>query len=155
MQGSEFTDPWRSRDSEDSAPAEYPPDQPEADALDDDGAAYGAEEVELEVALVKELEETEAQDEQPGEDMDMGGVDNPAGPANEDIKEEDEASDAGSEDLEAESSGSDEEELEEDDNGEGDEDVEMGDDADQKTGPSGSNQPGAQDKQQQAEPMVQ
>ncbi|RMZ86217.1 hypothetical protein DV737_g157, partial [Chaetothyriales sp. CBS 132003] len=27
-------------DSEDSAPAEYPPDQPEADQLDDDGAAH-------------------------------------------------------------------------------------------------------------------
>ena len=110
------------RDSEESAPAEYPPEQPEADQLDDDGAAYGAEEVELENALIKELEETEQQD---GEDQEMEGTATAAAATAED----DDASDAGSEDLEAESSESEEEDLEEEDAGEGDDDVEMADDA--------------------------
>ncbi|KAK2754061.1 Histone chaperone asf1 [Arachnomyces sp. PD_36] len=139
-------------DSEDSAPAEYPPDQPEADALDDDGAAYGAEEVELEAALVKELAETEAQEGQQGDDMDMGGVEGGSGAANEDAKDDDDdASDAGSEDLEAESSGSEEEELDDEEGGEADEDVEMGED-DQK---ANQGQPAAQEeKPQQADAMV-
>ncbi|RAO64474.1 uncharacterized protein BHQ10_000486 [Talaromyces amestolkiae] len=109
-------------DSEESAPAEYPPEQPEADQLDDDGAAYGAEEVELENALIKELEETEQQD---GEDHEMEGA--PVAAAA--TAEDDDASDAGSEDLEAESSESEEEDLEEEDAAEGDDDVEMADDA--------------------------
>lgn len=105
------------RDTEDSAPAEYPPEQPEADQLDDDEARYGAEEVEMQAALEKELEETEAkvEDETTGADADMGGTEVVA-------KKEDE-SDAGSEDLEEESSSDDEEEEEE---GEGEEDMEMG-----------------------------
>jgi histone chaperone ASF1 len=110
-------------DSEESAPAEYPPEQPEADQLDDDGAGYGAEEVELENALIKELEETEHQD---GEDHEMEGTVTAAAAA---TAEDDDASDAGSEDLEAESSESEEEDLEEEDAGDGDDDVEMADDA--------------------------
>ncbi|RMZ83711.1 hypothetical protein DV738_g881, partial [Chaetothyriales sp. CBS 135597] len=64
-------------DSEDSAPAEYPPDQPEADQLDDDGANYGAEEAEMQAALEKELAETEAQISKPetNGDTEMGGTD--------------------------------------------------------------------------------
>jgi histone chaperone ASF1 len=114
-----------SRDSEDSAPAEYPPDQPEADGLDDDSNAYGAEERELEAALLKELEESNKPAE--GDDQEMEGADAPAGKDD----EEEEISDAESEDLEAESD-DDEDDLDEEEGGEGDDDVEMGDDAEQK-----------------------
>lgn len=132
------------RDSEESAPAEYPPEQPEADQLDDDGTAYGAEEVELENALLKELEEVDTQEvegegEGEGEDHDMEGT---ATAAAGDI---DDASDAGSEDLEAESSGSEEEDLEEEEAGDGDDDVEMADD---------TNSGAAQPPQRQSEVMV-
>ena len=113
----------RHRDSEESAPAEYPPDQPEADELEDDSGAYGAEEAEMQEALERELEEVEAKTEvkDTNGDHDMG--EEPKS------KEEDEESEAGSEDLEAESSDDDEEEDEEE--GEGDEDMEMGE-ADEK-----------------------
>lgn len=113
------------RDSEDSAPAEYPPDQPEADGLDDDSGAYGAEERELEAALLKELEDSNKPP--PGEDHEMEGAEAPAGKE----EEEEEVSDAESEDLEAESD-DDEDDLDEEDGGEGDDDVEMGDDTEQK-----------------------
>ncbi|KAJ5439773.1 Histone chaperone asf1 [Penicillium daleae] len=108
-------------DSDESAPAEYPPDQPEADRLDDDSNAYGAEEAELEAALVKELEEANKQ----GEDQEMEGGDVTAG------NDDDDVSDAGSEDLEEESE-DDDDDLDEDEAGDGDEDVEMGDDSEQK-----------------------
>ncbi|GAD99095.1 histone chaperone asf1 [Paecilomyces variotii No. 5] len=118
-------------DSEESAPAEYPPEQPEADNLEDDGVNYGAEEAELEAALVKELEEAEQGEGEgeAGEDQEMEGAEETAGPSKE------EASDAESEDLEAESSGSDEEDLDEDEGGDGDDDVEMGDDKDEAPKP--------------------
>jgi len=111
------------RDTEDSAPAEFPPDQPEADIVEDDGAAYGAEEVELEEGLKAELAAEEAK--AVGEDEEMAGVEDTTGAKEK--AEDDEDSDAGSEDLEAESSGSDdEEEGEEEGEGEGDEDMDMG-----------------------------
>lgn len=112
------------RDSEESAPAEYPPDQPEADILEDDSAAYGAEEAELEAALVREL--ADAERDVKSEDHEMEGAE----PA---IKEEEEEdiSDAESEDIEDESD-DDEEDLDEEEAGDGDEDVEMGDDSEQK-----------------------
>jgi len=106
------------RDTEDSAPAEFPPEQPEADLVNDDGINYGAEEVELEEDLKAELAAEEAK--AGGEDEEMAGAEETAG-----AKEEDEDSDAGSEDLEAESSGSEDEDAEEEE-GEGDEDLEMG-----------------------------
>ncbi|PWY92443.1 histone deposition protein Asf1 [Aspergillus heteromorphus CBS 117.55] len=112
-------------DSEESAPAEYPPDQPEADLVDD-SATYGAEETELEAALIKELQESEPAK---GEDHDME-VEGNDGPAPKEEEEED-ISDAESEDIEDESD-DDEEELDEEDGDDGDEDVEMGDDAEQK-----------------------
>ena len=116
--------PSRHRDSEDSAPAEYPPEQPEADALDDDGAAYGAEEAEMQAALEKELAETEAAaaKETPNtDDHEMAGTEDVAK-----VKEDDEVSEVGSEDLEADSSGSDDEEDEEEGaEGDADEDAEM------------------------------
>ena len=110
------------RDSEESAPAEYPPDQPEADQVDDDGAAYGHEEVELEEGLKAELAEQEAKiAAEGGEDEDMEGADDTAG-----VKDG-EDSDAGSEDLEAESSETEDEDLEEEaGEGEAEEDMEMG-----------------------------
>ncbi len=126
------------RDSEDSAPAEYPPEQPEADVLDDDGAAYGAEEAELQAALERDLEETEAKlanaKAEPRTttdgDAEMADTDHmEVEPAN---RADDEVSEAGSEDLEADSSGSEDEDEEEEGEGEGDggdadEDMEMGD----------------------------
>jgi histone chaperone ASF1 len=89
----------------------------------DDGDGYGAEEVELENALIKELEDAEGQngEAEVGEDHEMDGAENTAGVA------DDDASDVGSEDLEAESSDDDEEDLDEEEAGE--DDVEMGDDA--------------------------
>ncbi|TPR09047.1 Sodium/hydrogen exchanger family protein [Aspergillus niger] len=81
-------------DSEESAPAEYPPDQPEADQEGDDSAAYGAEEAELEAALFKELNELEPKTE----DQEMEGTE---GPATKEEEEED-ISDAESEDIEDE-----------------------------------------------------
>ncbi len=112
------------RDTEDSAPAEFPPDQPEADIVEDDGAAYGAEEVELEEGLKAELAAEEAKDV--GEDEEMAGVEDTTGAKEK--AEDDEDSDAVSEDLEAESSGSDDEEEgeEEEGEGEGEEDMDMG-----------------------------
>lgn len=107
-------------DTEDSAPAEFPPEQPEADTVEDDGVNYGAEEVELEEGLKAELAAAEAEK---GDDEEMAGADDTAG-----VKEkEDDDSDAGSEDLEAESSGSDDEDAEEEEEeGDADEDMEMG-----------------------------
>lgn len=121
-----------SRDSEESAPAEYPPDQPEADALDDDGSAYGAEEAELEEALKRELEEAERL----GDDQEM---------------DEDDESEAGSEDLESESIEDEEEDLEVEEPGEGDEDVDMADDAESKENAGTSAQ---EPQQHQSEVMV-
>lgn len=117
------SDCLRFRDSEESAPAEYPPDQPEADNLDDDSNTYGVEETELEAALVSELKDAE-KEEPKGEDQEMeGGEPEPA------AAEEEDVSDGESEDIEDESD-DDEEELEEEEGGE--DDVEMGDDSEQK-----------------------
>jgi histone chaperone ASF1 len=109
------------RDSDATAPAEFPPDQPEADTAPDDEAAYGAEEAELEVPVEPEVEgaavEAEGAEGAEGGDAEMGGVE---------PEVKDDASDAGSEDLEAESSGSDEEDEEEaEEEGEGEQDEEM------------------------------
>ncbi|MCJ1354747.1 MAG: Histone chaperone asf1 [Icmadophila ericetorum] len=120
-------------DSEDSAPAEYPPEQPEADIVEDDGTAYGAEEIELEKALIEEEAALKAEI---GEDEEMAGVDGPGAADGEEIKDDD--SDAGSEDLEAESSGSEDEEVEEEEGeGEGDEDMEMADDTPEASAANG------------------
>ncbi|WEW55195.1 Histone chaperone asf1 [Emydomyces testavorans] len=101
----------------DSDLTEFPPEQPDADVLEDDGAAYGAEELEMEAALKQELDDLDKLEENK---MDTGETVEDA---------EDNESEAGSEDLEAETSGS-EDDLEEEDAFEGDdEDVEMGDDS--------------------------
>ncbi|KAL2393230.1 Histone chaperone asf1 [Exophiala dermatitidis] len=132
-------------DSEESAPAEYPPEQPEADTLDDDGTAYGAEEAEMQAALEKELEEVEkaaattkktsATNAGDG-DHEMTEEDATKATVNldEDVKEEDvdedDASEAGSEDLEEESS----ESEDEDDDEEGAEGEAEGEDAEMADG---------------------
>ncbi|EXJ86435.1 histone chaperone ASF1 [Capronia epimyces CBS 606.96] len=119
-------------DSEESAPAEYPPEQPEADTLDDDGAAYGAEEAELQAALEKELEEVEtATQKAPNGDQEM--TEEVSKPKD----EEDDASDVGSEDLEEESSES--EDDEEEDEGADGEDAEMVDGDEKPAASAGTN----------------
>ncbi|KFY14619.1 hypothetical protein V491_05975 [Pseudogymnoascus sp. VKM F-3775] len=85
-------------DSEESAPAEFPPEQPEADLVAD-GEEYGADEVEEEEEEEEAAEGSgEANGAAEGDDEAMAGVEG-AAPA----EEED---DEGSEDLEGESSGS-------------------------------------------------
>jgi len=95
------------RDSEASAPAEYPPEQPEADLVADE-EEYGAEE------LAEEEEEggpAGATDLEGGDkDAQMEGVENANGEV-ENGADEDELSDDGSVDIEGES----EDELEEED----------------------------------------
>ncbi|KAI9822454.1 MAG: Histone chaperone asf1 [Pycnora praestabilis] len=118
-------------DTEESAPAEYPPEQPEADTVEEDGTAYGVDEEE---EVPEEVDAEAAPVPVEAEDADMAGAEDTAGPSNgAPVKEEDEASEAGSEDLEAESSGSEEEEIEEEEGeGDGDEEMDMGDDGAEK-----------------------
>ncbi|KAF4950117.1 hypothetical protein FSARC_13301 [Fusarium sarcochroum] len=100
-------------DSEASAPAEFPPEQPEAD-LTADGDQYGAEEAEEEAAEEAEAAEEEAKAKPSnGEDSEMAGVENEG--EGENAQDEDELSDDGSVDLEGES----EDELEEEEEVEG------------------------------------
>ncbi len=122
------------RDSEESAPAEYPPEQPEADTLDDDSGAYGAEESEMQAALEKELEDTEAK---MVKDTANGDADKEMTDGDKPHKEEDEVSEAGSEDLEQESSDEDEDD-EEDEEGADGEDTEMADGDDKPTAATGT-----------------
>ncbi|OTA96577.1 hypothetical protein M434DRAFT_392755 [Hypoxylon sp. CO27-5] len=104
-------------DSEASAPAEFPPEQPEAD-LQPDEEEYGAEELEEEAEEVAaEGATADGATATADGDAEMAGVEESGEPA-----EEDEISDEGSVDLENES----EDELEEEVEGEA---VEGGDDA--------------------------
>ena len=108
-------------DSEESAPAEFPPEQPDVDAQEDDGANYGAEEEEEEEEVAVEGEVAAKT-----EDAEMEGVEG----VEANVKEEDETSDAGSEDIEDESDEDEEEDLEDEEgDGEanGDHDMEMDD----------------------------
>jgi len=119
------------RDSEASAPAEFPPEQPEADLVADEDE-YGAEE------LADEDEEElapEAAANGAPKDAEMEGVENGDGePVN--GADDDELSDDGSVDIEGES----EDELDDEDEVEGAEgdgmDVDM-DEAAPPAGPSG------------------
>ncbi|KAF3053564.1 Histone chaperone asf1 [Didymella keratinophila] len=106
-----FAIKWFSRDSEESAPPEFPPEQPEAD-LNADGDQYGIEEEE------EEEEEAEGAAAE-GEDAAMAGGEETAGPP---AEEEDGDSD-GSEDIDIEDSEGEEEDEEEG----GDDDMEMDD----------------------------
>ncbi|KAJ4984508.1 ASF1 like histone chaperone [Stagonosporopsis vannaccii] len=98
-------------DSEESAPPEYPPEQPEAD-LNADGDQYGIEEEE------EDDEEAEGAAVE-GEDAAMAGGEETAGPAAEDEEGESD----GSEDIDIEDSEGEEEDEEEG----GDDDMEMDD----------------------------
>ncbi|GIZ48068.1 hypothetical protein CKM354_001114300 [Cercospora kikuchii] len=139
-------------DSEESAPSEFPPEQPNVDNEEDDEAAYGAEEEEEDeedATAAGALAEGEASAtaKVPGEDAEMEGVENG--------KDDDEESNAGSEDLEAESE--DDEDDEEEAEEEGD-DMEM-DDAPAENGAAQNGADsklagGAQHPHQQPEMMV-
>ncbi|KAL1594910.1 Histone chaperone asf1 [Nothophoma quercina] len=98
-------------DSEESAPPEFPPEQPEAD-LNADGDQYGIEEEE------EEEEEAEGAPTE-GEDAAMAGGEGTAGPA----AEEEEGDSDGSEDIDIEDSEGEDEDEEEG----GDDDMEMDD----------------------------
>ncbi|KAI9666446.1 MAG: Histone chaperone asf1 [Bathelium mastoideum] len=144
-------------DSEESAPAEFPPEQPEADTAEDDAANYGAEEEEEEAA-----EEAEAEGEPVAkvevEDAEMGGTDEtPALTATKDVKAEnenegeeegDDNDDAKSEDIENESDDDDEEDEEGEEEGEGegegeaDEEMDLGGEEAPSKGAEGQTQQG-------------
>ncbi|KAK4497383.1 hypothetical protein PRZ48_011834 [Zasmidium cellare] len=125
-------------DSEESAPSEFPPEQPDVDAQEDDETKYGADELEEEQAEMAALEAEggAAAAKTDDGDAEMEGVENNEG------KDEDEESDAGSEDLEAESEGDDEEDLEEEEGeGEaGDQDMEMDEAGPAENGTNGNAQ---------------
>jgi histone chaperone ASF1 len=130
-------------DSEASAPAEFPPEQPDADNQEDDEAAYGAEELEEDEVEVEGEPEVKE-----GEDAEMAEA-NPV----EQPKEEDEVSDAGSEDIEAESSAS-EDEDEEEEEGEGEAEGEAADEMEtDNAAPAGATEK-PQPAQQQGDVMV-
>ncbi|KAH7085495.1 ASF1 like histone chaperone-domain-containing protein [Paraphoma chrysanthemicola] len=128
-------------DSEESAPPEFPPEQPEADLVAD-GDQYGAEEEEEE-----EEEEAEAAAAE-GEDAAMAGAEDTAGPANDDDAE----SDAGSEEIDIEDSEGEDEEEEGEEGG--DDDMEM-DDGEAANGEKpAQQQPGGVQQQHGADVMV-
>lgn len=132
-------------DSDASAPAEFPPEQPDVDAEEADGEAYGAEEEEEEGVEVEEGAAKVAE----GEDAEMEGVETEGNG-----KDEDEESDAGSEDLEAESEDDEEEDLEEEEGEEanGDQDMETDDGAAPRQEANGTN--GHMSEHHQADVMV-
>ncbi|KAK4249990.1 ASF1 like histone chaperone-domain-containing protein [Corynascus novoguineensis] len=83
-------------DSEASAPAEFPPEQPEADLVADE-EEYGADEL----AEEEEVEAVDANGEEAGDkDAQMDGVEGPEG---ENVADEEDLSDEGSVDIEGES----------------------------------------------------
>lgn len=93
-------------DSEESAPAEFPPPQPDVDAAEDDGATYGAEEDEEEEEELAEPVKAGAEDG----DAEMEGVE-----TNGKAEAHDDDDEAGSEDIEDESEEEEEEEIEDED----------------------------------------
>ncbi|KAG0647253.1 Anti-silencing function 1 [Hyphodiscus hymeniophilus] len=115
-------------DSDDSAPAEFPPDQPEAD-LNADGDQYGAEELEEE----EEVEPVEGAVADPDAMVDDSELAGPEG--GDPVAESD---NEGSEDLEGESSGSEDEEIEEEEEGEGAGDDAMEMDVEKPNGANGA-----------------
>ncbi|KAJ1324231.1 histone chaperone ASF1 [Microdochium nivale] len=127
-------------DSEASAPAEFPPEQPEAD-LQADEEEYGAEEAEEEAE-----EEAAAAEEESAAAANADGDADMAGTADATAAEDDEATDDGSVDLEDESEDELAEEEEFEGEGEGEGEAADGDDAmevDDKpaaAGPSASKQ---------------
>ena len=92
--------------------------------------------------MEEEAQATEGEAKPDGEDEEMVGAEDTAGPSSAPAaKAEEEESDAGSEDLEAESSGSEDEEIDEEEaEVEGDEDMEMADDGEHAPDPSAAKQ---------------
>jgi histone chaperone ASF1 len=124
---------WINRDSEASAPPEFPPEQPEADLVGDE-EEYGAEEAEEEAEeeAAQAAVEANGQDA-PGPDVEIAAGENGA--------DDDEMSEDGSVDIEGES----EDELEEEEEVEGeavegDEDA-MDVDGDEKPATDATNKP--------------
>jgi histone chaperone ASF1 len=105
----------------------------------------------MQAALEKELADTEAATGKAADngDAEMGGTDN----AQAQVKEVDEASDAGSEDLEDESSDDDDDEEDEEGEGEGDDDMEMAD-GEEKAAEAQKNGEKKPDQQAQQQPEV-
>ncbi len=96
--GGAFADGCVSRDNDALAPAEFPPEQSEADLVADE-EEYGAEELAEELAE----EEAEANGEESGDkDAQMEGVEGAEGEVENGV-DEDELSDDGSVDIEGES----------------------------------------------------
>lgn len=97
-------------DSDESAPSEFPPEQPDVDNQEDDEGQYGAEELDEEgedEPATLEAHDGEAQATAKVDDAAMEGVEGG-------VTKDDEDEDAGSEDLEAESEeDEDEDDLEE------------------------------------------
>ncbi|ODA75976.1 hypothetical protein RJ55_08617 [Drechmeria coniospora] len=115
-------------DSEASAPAEFPPEQPEADLVAD-GEEYGADEADEDAA--EQGSQGEGAAKAPGEDAEMAGVEREHENGDNGQEEED-MSDDGSVDIEGES----EDELEEEE-GEGvDDDAMEVDEAEKRAGVS-------------------
>ncbi|KYK54791.1 Histone chaperone, ASF1-like protein [Drechmeria coniospora] len=115
-------------DSEASAPAEFPPEQPEADLVAD-GEEYGADEADEDAA--EQGSQGEGAAKVPGEDAEMAGVEREHENGDNGQEEED-MSDDGSVDIEGES----EDELEEEE-GEGvDDDAMEVDEAEKRAGVS-------------------
>ncbi len=105
----------------------------------------------MQAALEKELAETEAKAITNGEDHEMTGAEESVAKA----KEDDEVSEAGSEDLEADSSGSDDDEEDDDGgDGEGDEDMEMAEGDEKPAEPTTNSEQKAKPLQVQPEVMV-
>jgi len=123
-------------DSDESAPPEFPPEQPEADLVADE-EDYGAEEAEVEEVDEEEVAEGAegAAEGAGGEDAEMAGTETARVDGAEEEEEE------GSEDLEGESSG-DEEDIEEEEEEEGEGDGMELDDAEKPAnGTNGSERP--------------
>ncbi|EME39963.1 hypothetical protein DOTSEDRAFT_74734 [Dothistroma septosporum NZE10] len=95
-------------DSEESAPSEFPPEQPDVDQQEDDEEAYAKDELEEE-----EAQEEGAPLEANGEAAATAKVDEDAEMEGAEGNDKGEESDAGSEDLEAESEDEDDEEEDE------------------------------------------
>ncbi|KAF2868883.1 ASF1 like histone chaperone-domain-containing protein [Massariosphaeria phaeospora] len=126
-------------DSEESAPPEFPPDQPEVDEQAADGDQYGAEEEEEE-----EEEEVEGAAPVEGEDADMAGGEETAGPATEVAAAEE------SEEIDIEDSEGEDDEEDEGEEG-ADDDMEM----DESEAANGDQKKPQQPVQQNADVMVQ
>jgi len=131
-------------DSEESAPAEFPPDQPEADLQPADGEQYGAEEEEEEEEEVEgEPGVVEKDPDAMDEDTEMAGAPTVEGVVEHEEEEEEDDGEEEEEDIE-ESTDEEEEEEEGAEGAEGEVDDEMAVDDSHGPAPGGVAQPPAQ-----------